>query len=369
MNYLKSLMFPVALGASLLTSCSTDGYKINGVVVADGFDVDSVALCDITDDGQPAPIVKAPVENGKFTFEGRQDSLKRACINCMIGEKEAFLVFILENGNINAYVSIDSVSATGTPNNDIYEDVRIRINNAIRNYNDAYAYLRDTTLTAEERTAGEARVPEMEKAFNNTIKNCVKENITNPVGLLLFKEVYRHNTLEENDSLIQAMPEETRNDKTVQKVAERIAAKKATAVGQPYTDFTLNDMEGNAVKLSDYVTPGRVVLVDFWASWCGPCRHEIPALVELYKKYKGDSFEIIGVSLDDEFESWKEATEALGIIWPQMSDLKGWKCEASQAYSVHAIPCTILIDGEGNIAARDLRGEKLAEKVAELLDK
>ena len=369
MNLLKSLLFPVAVGAGILAGCNSEGYKINGVVVTGDLDVDSVSLCDITADGEMAIIQTAPVIDGKFTFEGRQDSLKNACLSCQIGHNNAALVFILENGNINAYISADSVSATGTTYNDIYDNVRIRLNNAINAYNEAFVYLRDTTLTAEERAAGEARVPEMEQAYYSTIKDCVKENIKNPVGALLFKEAYRNNSMEENDTLLQAMPEQFKNDKTIQRVSQRVAAWKATSEGQPYTDFTLKDFDGKPVRLSDYVSPGKIVLIDFWASWCGPCRHEIPAIAELYKKYKGDSFEIVGVSLDDDLDSWKEATAALGITWPQMSDLKGWKCEAAQTYSVHAIPCTVLIDGEGNIAARDLRGEKLAEKVAELLDK
>ena len=105
---------------------------------------------------------------------------------------------------------------------------------------------------------------------------------------------------------------------------------KATAVGQKFTDFEMQTPEGKTVKLSDYVGKGKVVLVDFWASWCGPCRREMPNLVEAYAKYKNKNFEIVGVSLDQSADAWKEAIKKLNITWPQMSDLKYWNCEGAQ---------------------------------------
>ena len=125
--------------------------------------------------------------------------------------------------------------------------------------------------------------------------------------------------------------------------------------------------DGQNVKLSDYVGKGKVVLVDFWASWCGPCRREMPNLVEAYKQYKNKNFEIVGVSLDQNGDAWKAAIEQLNITWPQMSDLKYWNCEGAQLYAVSSIPHTVLIDGEGTIIARGLHGEDLQKKLAEVL--
>ena len=110
-----------------------------------------------------------------------------------------------------------------------------------------------------------------------------------------------------------------------------------------------------------------VVLVDFWASWCGPCRREMPNLVEAYKKYRNKGFEIVGVSLDRDAEAWKNGIEKLDITWPQMSDLKYWDCEGAKLYAVSSIPHTVLIDGEGVILARGLHGEELQEQIAEAL--
>ena len=108
-------------------------------------------------------------------------------------------------------------------------------------------------------------------------------------------------------------------------------------------------------------------MVDFWASWCGPCRREMPNLVDAYKKYKGKNFEIVGVSLDQSADSWKDAIKKLNITWPQMSDLKFWNCEGAKLYAVTGIPYTVLIDGEGTIIARGLYGEELLKKIGEVV--
>jgi thiol-disulfide isomerase/thioredoxin len=108
--------------------------------------------------------------------------------------------------------------------------------------------------------------------------------------------------------------------------------------------------------------------VDFWAAWCGPCRRENPNNVSLYADYKDKGFEILGVSFDNNREDWIKAINDDGLTWPQVSDLKGWKSAAGKLYGVSSIPHTVLLDKEGVIIAKNLRGEELREKVAELLD-
>ncbi|MFN5620137.1 MAG: TlpA family protein disulfide reductase, partial [Flavobacteriales bacterium] len=134
------------------------------------------------------------------------------------------------------------------------------------------------------------------------------------------------------------------------------------AVGKDAPEIALNDPNGKMRKLSDL--KGKTVLIDFWASWCGPCRRENPNVVAAYKKYNKDGFEVLSVSLDKAKEPWLEAIKQDGLIWPNhVSDLKWWECEAAQTYGVKSIPFTVLVDKEGKILGHNLRGAMLEDKL------
>ncbi len=141
---------------------------------------------------------------------------------------------------------------------------------------------------------------------------------------------------------------------------------KDVAVGKPYKDFGLETPEGEILKVSE-IHNGNVLLIDFWASWCGPCRRANPELVKLYNEYHAQGFEILGVSLDSDREGWLKAIEDDQLTWRHISDVQGWQCAGSQLYGVPAIPHTVLVDREGIIRAKKLHGEELKEAILSLL--
>ena len=147
-------------------------------------------------------------------------------------------------------------------------------------------------------------------------------------------------------------------------IRERIAAVTALSIGGTPPDIALNTPEGEELKLSDL--RGKVVLVDFWASWCGPCRRENPNVKKVYEKYKDRGFDILGVSLDRKNEAWLQAIAKDGLEWHHISDLKGWQSAAASAYGVRSIPATFLLDADGKIIARNLRGDALEAKLREV---
>ena len=354
-----------ALGMVACTGGNKAGYVVTGTVEG-ASDGDTVYLQE-ANGRNLTKLDTAVITKGTFTFEGTQDSVVSRYVTCEVNGEPLMIDFFLENGKIKINLSQENNSATGTANNDAYQEIRAQINGLNKQMMSIYESMSDTTLTDEQREAKGKEMENLENSMISAIKAGINKNITNPVGVLLLKQNYYYMDVADLDPLMPQIPAAYDNDEAIVKIKNNVEKMKATAVGQKFTDFEMQTPEGKTVKLSDYVGKGKVVLVDFWASWCGPCRREMPNLVEAYAKYKNKNFEIVGVSLDQSADAWKEAIKKLNITWPQMSDLKYWNCEGAQLYAVSSIPHTVLIDGEGTILARGLHGDELQEKIAEAI--
>ena len=307
----------------------------------------------------------AIVKNGTFKFTGNQESPVYRYITYIKGDKQYVADLFLENGKINVKLG-EETSVGGTVNNDVYQKFSNDFIAAQKEMNDFYkAIQEDTTLSDEQRQAKMNELEAKEEKAMDMIYNTIEQNITNAVGIHLLPSYASAFSEEKQQALVEKVPAEMVND-NIKRIKDHLDLVAKTAVGQKFADFEMKTPEGNNVKLSDFVSKNKYTLVDFWASWCGPCRQEMPNVVEAYKIYKPKGFEIVGVSLDRDEESWKKGIAELNITWPQMSDVKYWDCEAAKLYGVNAIPATVLIDQEGTIVERNLRGEALKKRLAEL---
>ena len=198
-------------------------------------------------------------------------------------------------------------------------------------------------------------------------KEYLMANPSSPIAMYAFRQFVGYDiNADVAEPVFLALSDGVRNSPSGVEMAAKIEVAKKTGVGKPALDFTQNDTLGNPVSLSSF--RGKYVLVDFWASWCGPCRKENPNVVAAYAKYNNKGFDVLGVSLDQPTgkEKWMKAIHDDKLTWTQVSDLKYWKNDAAVLYGIQAIPQNYLIDPKGIIVGKNLRGDALLDKLEEL---
>jgi len=224
--------------------------------------------------------------------------------------------------------------------------------------------------TAEFQNAMQAKHKELQLEQKTMLKSFILANPDSYLSLLALYSVGGPSPdPTELDPLYDSLSADLKATETAKVFKKSLDALRNTSIGVMAPDFTQNDVNGVPVKLSSF--RGKYVLLDFWASWCGPCRQENPNVVKAYNKYKGKNFTIVSVSLDraDGRADWLAAIKNDGLTWTHVSDLKFWNNQVAGLYSVSSIPANFLIDPNGKIVARDLRGDDLDAKLAEVLGK
>ena len=373
---MKKFALLLSVAALLFATSCTDknAYTVTGKVADAKLNGKEVYLQELSTDGQGfTSIDTTTIENGTFSFKGKTDSIAVRFIS-VAAENQHPALFILEAGNIE--INIDSVpTIKGTPMNDQYqifanksEEVNKKLVALGSQYQTAVS---NNTITPELMEKLQSEGKSYSEQLAKLIFDYTKTNMQNPVGEFFFMASGAAFSEDQLRELLTLASPKFKKDERIQQLEKQLkdmqTADKNTIEGSSYIDVKGKTPEGKETSLSEYVGKSKIVLVDFWASWCGPCIKDMPQLVEMYKKYKSKGLEIVGISLDEENNKWVEAIAKQGITWPQMSDLKGWSSELAVPYGVQSIPYTILLDSEGKIIAANLRGEELTEKIAELL--
>lgn len=357
---MKKLIYAIALGGLTFASCSnTPEYKISGT--AEGLADGTFVYLQKIENRKPVTLDSAKVEKGAFFFVGRQDT---AAVRFLAYGKKYSSEFFLENGNITVQLG-ENEKIGGTPDNDALQNYYSKRKNLNDEMNSLYAQYKSTEDT-KLRDSLSLVLDAKEEDYNDFLKGTITQSVNSRLGVyLLTRNSYKYDAATLRTWLNQ-IPAELK-DEAVAQLDGYVKSLEATAVGQKFVDFTMKDPEGKDVKLSDFIKENKYTLIDFWASWCGPCRREMPSVVAAYKAFHKKGFGIVGVSLDTDAEQWKKALESMNMEWDQMSDLKGWECEGAKLYGVRSIPSTVLVDQDGTIIERNLRGDAIQAKLKELL--
>ena len=350
---MRKLLLSIVAASMTLAACNAQsGYKVTGTV--EGMP-DGKAIIATVNGSSLDTLAKADVKNGSFEFTGNVSEPTGAYI-MVIGQRGA-IPFMLENANITVNAGQAGLTVTGSEGQKIYDQF-MAINTTTQQ--------EAMKLQQEYQAANgdQAKMQAVQEAYAKLMTDAqaketelIKANPDSYVSTFVIVSSMGQMEYEQLKERYNLMGEKA--------IAAQIAKLESTAIGQIAPNFSFTSPEGESISLYDI--KGKVKLIDFWASWCGPCRGENPHVVEIYKEYHPKGLEIFGVSLDNNKEAWVKAIADDGLVWKHGSDLKGWQSAPAQLYSVSGIPHTVLLDENNKIIAKNLRGDELKQKIAELL--
>lgn len=308
------------------------------------------------------------VENGVFSFKGSLEQPELCRI--YLYKSDDYVPVFVENANISVnfdFNNTDTVEVVGSASHDLLKlfwNATDSIENSMKPLSDAYD-LAGENGEMDKLNKLELQIDSAYKEYYNYIKKFVKDNSSSAVAAyVLYKYLSHDLELSELEALTNSL--DTNLLKSVYGVYlnEQIKIMQRTEIGQVAPEINLPDVDNKPIQLSAFA--GKYVFIDFWASWCPPCRNENPSVVKAFKKYNAKGFTILGVSLDKNRDNWIKAIKDDHLTWTHVSDLKWWDNEAAKLYGIRSIPSNYLIDPKGVIIAKNLYGANLEKKLAEI---
>lgn len=350
---------------ALFGSTNLYGYEIKGKIASSLNDVDGkyVYILPYGAKSLSEVIDSAKISNNTFVLSGvdKGEMVCRLFIQDMVQGKEYNASFLLENGNMEA--TLDKFSfVTGTPENDAFTAIQ-------KNTNDAQVKIQELMPALKENNADAIKkYEEIYSSLKSNLKKYIIENPTKLTAAKIFTDMKYDLSESEQEEILANTDAKFQSFPGIDAMKNQLKILKKVAPGNQFIDFEMADSDGNMHKISEYIGKGKVVLLDFWASWCGPCMREVPNIKKIYDAYKDKGFEIVGISFDNKKANWMNAITGKNMSWIHLSDLQGWKSLAAPLYGVNSIPCTFLIDKDGKIIKRNILGNELEEKLAEILN-
>ncbi len=363
------------LGLVLLASCNSEpkGYTISGTISGEPDNGLKVFLKTTDSLNQLIDIDTTTIENGLFAFAGNQAEPKLHYI--FIEQTRGNVPLVVENGDIEISFPKDSISfakISGTAQNDMFMNF---LTESRKLSDRALSMQNDMRMAAQQMdtatvTALREEFIEFQEEAKNFNVDYVKNNPNALISVLIIGNMMSSKALplDEVKTLFDGLTPEMKATEPGKKLEEQLENMKSTDIGAVAPDFSAPTPDGNVLALSDVTGKSKLTLVDFWAAWCRPCRAENPNIVSVYNKYKDKGFNVLGVSLDTQAEAWKDAIESDGLAWNHISNLQRFNDPVARLYNIDAIPAAFLLDENGVIVAKNLRGPALEEKVAELLN-
>ena len=368
---MKKFLYLLAI-VSFIISCSGPGkhdanldYTVKGTI---NKELDAMVFIKNRQDSKWITIDSTDMVKGVFDFAGQVAFPVRYYIQ--IPETKSLVPFFLESSDIEIVIDVDSIDntvITGSASNKEYEaflDAVAVYDTDIKKYVDAFKTAREQD-NKDLVNKFERKIDSIYEIKEDFMLNHILANNTSPVSpYIAYRNIYQLE-LKDVEQIIASFDESVKKSIYVTFLNRRLKVLQRVAIGQMYIPFEMADPNGTMYQLID-ISSGRYLLIDFWASWCGPCRRENPNLVEVYYDFRNKNFEILGVSLDRDKDAWLEAIKTDNMTWPQLSDLRGWDCYASRLYGVLSIPSNVLLDPKGVIIAKNLRGDRLRKKLEEI---